>query len=164
MRIFEDFYLFGSVGEDIILIFLLPAIGGLGLGVLYLIPYSMVPDVVEFDELKTGERREGSFFSIFIFGEKLATGITLALSNYALGLAGFDSDLGTEFQPKSAIVTLRLLVGVLPIVFLVISWVACFFYPITKKLHSDTLKQLLLVRDLENKAIINTDKNNDIKK
>ena len=32
----------------------LPAVAGAGLGVLYLIPYSMIPDVVEVDELKTG--------------------------------------------------------------------------------------------------------------
>jgi glycoside/pentoside/hexuronide:cation symporter, GPH family len=62
------------------LMFILPTVGGFGLGTLYLIPYSMIPDVVEMDELQTGERREGSFFSIFIFAEKVSTGICLAFS------------------------------------------------------------------------------------
>ena len=144
--VFSDPKLIQS-GGDVLLMFLLPSVGGFGLGVLYLIPYSMVPDVVEYDELRTGERREGSYFSIFIFCEKLATGITLAFSNYLLGFIGFDASLGVNAQPTSAIIALRLLVGVLPSIVLVISWIACFLYPITKQKHAETLKQLLLLRD-----------------
>lgn len=40
----------GAIGLAIFL----PALAGVGLGVLYLVPYSMIPDVVEVDELKTG--------------------------------------------------------------------------------------------------------------
>ena len=115
----------------------------------------MVPDVIELDELRTGERREGSFFSIFILFEKVSTGVTLAVSNYAIGLSGFESYYGTDTQPKSAILTLRLLVGVIPTFILLISWVACYFYPITKKLHSETVKQLILARDLDKRLVNN---------
>lgn len=41
------------------LMFILAVGAGFALGTLYLIPYSLIPDVVEVDELKTGERREG---------------------------------------------------------------------------------------------------------
>jgi len=136
--------------------FVLPSLGGLGLGVLYLIPYSMVPDVVEYDELKTGQRREGSFFSIFIFCEKLATGITLAASNYTLGFMGFDASLGVGNQPDKVLWSIRILVGILPCIMLFISWIACAFYPITKKKHTDILKKLLLTRSNSKKSSIHS--------
>lgn len=126
------------------LIFLLAGGGGIGLGVLYLIPYSMVPDIIEIDELKTGERREGLYFSIFIFCEKLSLGISLAISSYILGLSGFDAQLST--QSENVLLSLRLLVGTFPCIVLILSWIACFFYPITKQKHLETLEKLEFIR------------------
>ena len=135
--------------ENIILLIILPALGGVGLGVLYLTPYSMVPDVIELDELQTGERREGSFFSIFIFCEKLASGLTLAFSNYLLGGLGYEASLGSN-QPPPVITAMRILVGVCPCLILLISWIACYFYPISRSSHQDTLKSIEKARKIIN--------------
>ena len=40
----------------------LAAMAGVGVAVVYLIPWSMTPDVIEFDEWETGRRREGIFY------------------------------------------------------------------------------------------------------
>ena len=40
---------------------------GLGVGVGLLIPWAMLPDVMSLDELKTGQKREGLFYSFFVF-------------------------------------------------------------------------------------------------
>lgn len=37
----------------------------------FLLPWSMLPDVIDEDELLTGKRSEGSFYSIFILIQKL---------------------------------------------------------------------------------------------
>ncbi|WP_338460804.1 MFS transporter [Synechococcus elongatus] len=33
----------------------------------YLIPWSMLPDVIEWDELQTGQRREGIYYGFMVF-------------------------------------------------------------------------------------------------
>jgi len=54
---------------------------------------SMVPDVVDLHELKTGERSEGMFSAVFGLMVKLGTAFALLLSGYTLEFAGFDESL-----------------------------------------------------------------------
>ena len=54
-------------------------LGGFFASILWFMPYSMVADVADEDELVTGQRREGSFFAIFSFGQQLATGLSALL-------------------------------------------------------------------------------------
>jgi oligogalacturonide transporter len=48
--------------------------------VLRIVPASMIADVADQDELMTGQRREGSFFGIFTFGDQLAAGMSLLVT------------------------------------------------------------------------------------
>lgn len=73
---------------NLLLIAIVSAFGGCGTAIGFLIPQCMLPDVVDEDTVRTGFVREGLFFSFFVFFEKLAVGVALALSNYALGAAG----------------------------------------------------------------------------
>ncbi|KAF2077932.1 hypothetical protein CYY_000733 [Polysphondylium violaceum] len=131
------------------------AFGGIGVSVAFLIPLSMLPDVVELDELKTGERREGLFYSLFLFFQKLGLSVGLAVSNFALGLAGYEAPqvvdgtdgLSTEIidnnvENPDVIKALRYLVGVVPSIIVFFSFIAVFFYPISKNSHSH-IKELL---------------------
>ncbi|MEL6528292.1 MAG: MFS transporter, partial [Chloroflexota bacterium] len=52
-------------------IFAASVFSGMGLSVAYLIPWSMVPDTIEHNELETGERQEGVFYGMFVFLQKL---------------------------------------------------------------------------------------------
>ncbi|MBL8046355.1 MAG: MFS transporter, partial [Anaerolineales bacterium] len=49
------------------LLTVLAIVAGVGVAVCYLIPWSMLPDVVELDELETGQRREGVYYGFFVF-------------------------------------------------------------------------------------------------
>jgi GPH family glycoside/pentoside/hexuronide:cation symporter len=64
-------------------IYVLAVLAGVGISVCYLIPNAMLPDVIELDELKTGERREGVFYGFFVFLQKIA----LALGTFLVGQA-----------------------------------------------------------------------------
>ena len=64
-----------------------------GLGGLFTLVPSMVADVVDTDELKTHERREGMYGSIFWWMVKLGLSAALAGSGYLLNATGFDVDL-----------------------------------------------------------------------
>jgi glycoside/pentoside/hexuronide:cation symporter, GPH family len=61
---------------------------GLGMGNITLMPWSMLPDVMEYDELQCGYRREGIFYSWFVFVLKIGLGCSLGSSSLVRGWKG----------------------------------------------------------------------------
>lgn len=74
---------------DVVMISTVALILGLGAGAGAVVAPSIQADVIDYDELKTGERKEGTYFATWNFVFKLATGLTLVLTGFALDLAGF---------------------------------------------------------------------------
>lgn len=60
------------------------AVAGLFASALWVLPFSMMADVVDEDQLSCGLRREGVCFGIMNFGEKIASGGALLLSGLLL--------------------------------------------------------------------------------
>jgi len=86
-----------------------------GLGGLFTIMPSMIADVVDLDELKTHERREGMYGSIFWWVVKLGMAAALAAGGFLLNATGFDVALGGE-QSERTIVMMRLFDAFVPFV------------------------------------------------
>lgn len=145
------FMFFMMPGQDIAL-YTVAIFAGIGLGAAYLIPWSMLPDTIEHNELATGERQEGLFYGFFIFLQKLALSIGLGLSGVMLGLAGYvtpavvDGQLQLAQQPDSALLTLRLFVSLVPAIVLFVSLPIALAYPITRERH-DAMRQALAERE-----------------
>ena len=126
-------------------VFLIAVIAGVGFGVVFFIPHSMFPEVIEIDELATGERREGLYFSFFVLFQKLGLALSLAISNYVLSLTGFISSTNENpviVQPESSILALKIMVSFVPFSIYVLSFIPLYFFPINKKTHTETLKLL----------------------
>lgn len=107
---------------------------GIGVSVAYLLPWSMLPDVIEYDELATGTRHEGIFYGFFVFLQKLGISLGLAFSNFLLEVAGYvNPETAGAFveQPDEVLLVLRLFVSFVPVVLLLISLPLAYFYPIT---------------------------------
>jgi GPH family glycoside/pentoside/hexuronide:cation symporter len=121
-------------------LYVLAPLAGVGVAVGYLIPWSMLPDVIELDELETGHRREGIFYGFFVFLQKLGISLGIALSNLAIGAAGFKADLAQ--QPEAVLTTLQWFVSLLPAIVLLISFIPVWLYPINKKRHAEIMAQL----------------------
>jgi len=68
-------------------------IAGLGNGAFMSIPYSMVADAADADELATGKRDEGVFFGMYTLAYKLGTSFSLLASGLVLNVIGFDPGL-----------------------------------------------------------------------
>ena len=120
----------------------LAVLAGVGVSVGYLIPWSMLPDVVELDELETGQRREGIYYGFFVFLQKLGISLGLALSNFALEAAGYINaeDLSNLPQQPTAVLTaLRIFVSIVPAVVLLLSFPVVRSYPITREKHAEIL-------------------------
>ncbi|MCC7361218.1 MAG: MFS transporter [Anaerolineales bacterium] len=127
------------------LVFALALIAGAGLSVAYLIPWSMLPDVIELDELETGRRREGIFYGVFVFLQKLGLAVGMFLSGQVLGLNGYIRAVPGQpppIQPESALTAIRVLVGPVGAAILLFSFVAVYLYPITQARHQAIQAQL----------------------
>lgn len=126
----------GQVG----LMYALAVLAGFGVSTAYLVPWSMIPDVIELDELQTGQRREGVFYGFMVLLQKFALAIGLFVVGQVLQQSGFVS--GSNQQPESALTSIRWLIGPVPIVFLLIGLLLAYFYPITREIHAEILLKL----------------------
>lgn len=133
-------------------LYIAAVMAGVGVSVAYLIPWSMMPDVMELDELNTGQRREGIFYSFMVLLQKFGLALALFLVGQALEFSGFierTPGAAIPVQPESALLAIRIAIAPLPTLFLVIGVVLTYFYPITKEVHADIRRQLQGRKDQE---------------
>jgi GPH family glycoside/pentoside/hexuronide:cation symporter len=124
----------------------LAILAGCGVSVAYLIPWSMIPDVIELDELKTGQRREGIFYAFMVLLQKFGLALALFLVGIALEAAGFVAQIPGQpvpTQPASALLAIRIAIAPLPTLALIGGLILAYFYPITKQVHEEIRLQLL---------------------
>jgi glycoside/pentoside/hexuronide:cation symporter, GPH family len=102
---------------------------------------SMLADVIDYDELSTGERREGVFASAASWISKLGMALGAGAAGFVLSFTGFDVALGGHQAPQ-AILMIRILFAVIPIIGLVVAMVALARFPITQEAALDIRRQL----------------------
>lgn len=120
-------------------------VAGAGVSVAYLIPWAMMPDVIELDELKTHKRREGIFYGFMVLLQKMGIALGVFMVGQTLGAVGYlraTEALPNPVQPESALFAIRLFVGPVPAAILVVSLVLAYFYPITRARHARMLRIL----------------------
>ena len=128
-----------------LLMYPLAFMAGIGVSTAYLIPWSMIPDVIELDELNTGLRREGVFYAFMVLLQKIGLAVGLFVLGQALSAAGFlESAAGqaSPVQPESALLAIRLAIGPIPTIALILGLVLAYFYPITREVHAEILLKL----------------------
>lgn len=96
------------------------AIAGAVASSMWILPASMIADIVDDDELKYGIRREGLFFGVLNFGEKIAAGAAVLLSglllNFYVGLAP-----GSATQSPQVVSRIGVSFGLVPALILFLS-------------------------------------------
>lgn len=125
--------------------YFLAVVAGFGVSVAYLIPWSMLPDAIELDELRTGQRREGVFYAFMVLLQKFGLAAGLFLVGIVLQAAGFVERVPGEPippQPASALWAIRLAIGPLPTLFLIGGMVLTYFYPLSREVHAQIRLQL----------------------
>jgi GPH family glycoside/pentoside/hexuronide:cation symporter len=131
--------------DQVGLAYLLAALSGSGIATAYVIPWSMVPDIIEYDELNTGQRREGSYYAFASFFQKLATGAALWAMGQALAATGYLTPATGEplpAQPAEAVQAIRLFMGPVPVVLLALAILFAWRYPISRERHRALRAQL----------------------
>jgi Na+/melibiose symporter-like transporter len=104
-----------------------------------MIPWSMIADVADEDEILSGERREGLYVGVFTFLRKLAGASGVALAFGILDWVGFKSQAGNS---EETLWVLRGATALIPAAMVIASaWVAR-KYPLSYDRHRDILNQL----------------------
>lgn len=98
----------GSIGLISVLAFVL----GVGSGAGAVVAPSIQADVIDYDELVTGQRKEGAYFAAWNFVYKAATGFTLMITGVVLDAAGF---VPNQVQSESSQFALKVLYALFPL-------------------------------------------------
>lgn len=124
-------------------LYLTGAIGLFGMQGCWLMVSSMLADVCDEDELKTGLRREGMYSAIIGFALKAGQALAFAVGGVFAGMAGFDIDIIAEVgMDQSTASTMKMvLVGLQSVGILISIGLFC-YYPITRQKSEETRRLL----------------------
>lgn len=122
---------------------------GIGFSAQWVAPHSMMPDVIEYDELHTGERREGIYYGVWGMTGKVTGALGIALCGWELKLFGYVENVE---QSATSLLGIRLMFAIIPIVLLAVCIPLLIKYPINKDTHHEIIKQLEIKRHSANTA------------
>jgi len=108
---------------------------GISVSAAHILPDAIFPDVIEWDELKTGRRHEGIYYGAKNFFRKLTTAFAIFIVLQVLGWFGYQSPPKgvTAFaQPASALNAIRILIGPIGAALLAATFVVTWFYPLDR--------------------------------
>jgi len=114
----------------------LAALAGVGVSAAYILPDSILPDVIEWDELRTGRRQEGIYYGIRTLIRKLTGALIIFITLQILGWSGYQSPPQgvTQFtQPDSALTAIRLMVSFLGVIILTGTIALAWSYPLSRE-------------------------------
>ena len=116
----------GSVGNGLRLALLLGAIllVGLGASTAYLIPWALLPDAIDADP----EKPAGQYSAWMVFTQKICISFALFFFGNLMSLSGYVASRGM-LQPDSALVAIRLCMGIIPAVLVVLGLVVMRRWP-----------------------------------
>jgi GPH family glycoside/pentoside/hexuronide:cation symporter len=126
------------------IIIILAALAGVGVSAVHVLPWAMIPDAVEVDELDTGARHEGMFYALVTLFRKIAASIAIPLALLMLDRSGFVSN--APQQTPEAINTIRFLMGPLPSIFLLGGIAFALMYPLSRDRHAEIRAKIALRR------------------
>ncbi len=124
---------------------ILMGIAGVGFATQYVMPFAMIPDVVEYDYAETGERREGVFYGLWTFVSKIGQAFGIALSGWVLTWFGYreiQPGLPAPVQTELAEWGIRLLIGPIPAVFFLAGIIVLSYYPINAARYAQILSRI----------------------
>ncbi len=105
---------------------------GVGLSTHYVMPWSIVPDTIDYEYAESGVRREGVYFGLWTFIIKIGQALAGLFIGIVLDLFGYMPDVA---QTETTLFGIRLLVGPLTAMFFILGNVFLWIYPIDRKMY-----------------------------
>jgi len=139
---------------DISWLLTIAVLAGIGVFAAYILPDSILPDVIEWDELRTGRRQEGIYYGIRTLIRKLTGAGVIFVTLQVLGWSGYQSppDGVIKFtQPDSALFSIRLMVSFIGVAILLGTIIIAWSYPLSREKYMRIQKLLKVKRALAKK-------------
>jgi sugar (glycoside-pentoside-hexuronide) transporter len=124
------------------ILFVVPPLAAIGYAVAEMMPWAMLGDVIDEDELETGERREGMYVGFFTFLRKIGGATAVLLMAFALELSGFVGGLDRVDQSETALLSIRTMTSLVPMGMLLLAIAFASRYPLTREMHEKTVSEL----------------------
>ena len=121
------------------LVYLVGVMLGIGFSTHWVIPFAMMPDVIEYDEKMTGERREGIYYGFSNFINKFAVALGTAVSGWSLAWFHY---VPNTVQTEQVLFGIRFFYAVVPAVVMLAFIPLLIRYPITRKSHEALMAEL----------------------
>lgn len=122
---------------------------GLGFGGAQMMPWMIFPDTVDVAELATGKRPTGTYSGMMTLARKVAGAFAVGMVGWIIGGAGYienttgDASAYIE-QPESALLAIKLVMGIAIAVFITLAMISSFRYKVT----SEKLKRIRYFNEL----------------
>jgi GPH family glycoside/pentoside/hexuronide:cation symporter len=129
-------------------------LAGLSVSAAHILPDAMFPDVIEWDELRTGRRQEGIYYGVKNFIRKLTGALAIFMALQVLGWFGYQAPppgATSYVQSPITLTAIRYLIGPLGAVLLFSAVITTWFYPLTRERHG-RIRRLLEIRNLQRQA------------
>ncbi|NQX10431.1 MFS transporter [Microbacteriaceae bacterium VKM Ac-2855] len=122
-------------------------IAGFGIGTFNLLVWAIISDVIDFQEVRTGQRDDGTVYAVNTWARKVGLGLAGGLGGYALAFIGYEAGAATQSaETIDGIYTIATLVpGVL---YAVVALILLFWYPLGRRAvqsNSDELESRRVV-------------------
>ncbi|MDU0348361.1 glycoside-pentoside-hexuronide (GPH):cation symporter [Actinomyces sp. MRS3W] len=107
-------------------------IAGFGTALYTMLVWAMVTDVIDYEEVRSGERDDGTVYALNTWARKLSQAIAGGLGGYALGWVGFNAEATT--QSESTVGGIYMFATLVPgVLYLIVGLFILFVYPLSKQ-------------------------------
>lgn len=118
--------------KSIPLFMVLLFLGTLGMGLFNMIIWAYITDIIDYQEVTTGKREDGTIYAVYSFARKLGQALAGGLGGFALTAIGYVSDAPVQTgEVAGRIYTVATLIP--GICYLLVFLIMLFWYPLSKR-------------------------------
>jgi len=126
------------------------AAAGIGLSTHYVMPWSIIPDTVEYDYAQSGVRREGIYYGLWTFTIKMGQAAAGLMVGLVLDFCGYIPNVE---QTASAVWGIRFLVGPATALFFILGNIVLAYYPIDARRYDEIRQRIAEMEETDAPAV-----------
>lgn len=111
---------------------LVSVVGYFGFGFFNMVIWAFITDIIDDNEVRTGNREDGTIYAVYSFARKLGQALAGGLGGFALGMIGYDSSVQVQ-SAKVADGIYNISTLIPGIAYILVGLVLIFIYPLNKK-------------------------------